>query len=265
MAEKQTPRKSKEEMTCFVVIGFGKKTDYYTSRTLNLDVTYHKLIKPAFDRVGIRCFRAIDVNRTGSIDKLMYYWIYNADFVVADLSTMNANVFYELGVRHAQRKSTTLLMVEDKVFEDKRLPFDLSHMITYGYTHLGDDIAPEEVDRFVNLLAGVLQKLIDKPVEEARESDSDSPVYTYMDGMEEPIYVDLKEEYKKQKAQLAQKDEEDPKDIHNQSLAWIIDKAEEAKKDNDFPKAISFLEAALEEDKKNLFLWQRKALFTYKS
>ena len=91
--------KTKDELTCFVVIGFGTKTDYATGRSLNLDLTYEKLIKPAFDKVGIRCFRAIDVNVTGSIDKLMYQWIFQADFVVADLSTMNANVFYELGVR----------------------------------------------------------------------------------------------------------------------------------------------------------------------
>ena len=83
MAKNKPAAKSKEELTCFVVLGFGMKTDYATGRVLNLDLTYQKLIKPAFDKVRVRCFRAIDVNVTGSIDKLMYKWIYHADFVVA--------------------------------------------------------------------------------------------------------------------------------------------------------------------------------------
>jgi len=83
MAKNKPAAKSKEELTCFVVLVFGMKTDYATGRVLNLDLTYQKLIKPAFDKVRVRCFRAIDVNVTGSIDKLMYKWIYHADFVVA--------------------------------------------------------------------------------------------------------------------------------------------------------------------------------------
>ena len=169
-----------EAPTCFVVIGFGMKTDFSTGRVLNLDLTYHKLIKPAFDKAGIRCFRAIDVNVTGSIDKLMYKWIYHADFVVADLSTMNANVFYELGVRHAQRPNTTLIMAENEVF--KKLPFDLSHTIIYGYEHLGEQIAKKEAKRFVSLFANQIRKLIGR----AETKDSDSPVFTYLPGMQAP-------------------------------------------------------------------------------
>ncbi len=89
-----------------MVTGFGNKTDYSTGRVLNLDKTYEQLIRPAFDKVSVNGFRAIDANVTGSIDSIMYRWIYQADMVIADLSTLNANVFYELGVRHAQRPSS---------------------------------------------------------------------------------------------------------------------------------------------------------------
>ncbi len=263
MAKKKAAPKSKDRPTCFVVIGFGTKTDYATGRVLNLDLTYHKLIKPAFDAVGIRCFRAIDVNVTGSIDKLMYNWIYQADFVVADLSTMNANVFYELGVRHAQRPNTTLIMAENGIF--KKLPFDLSHTIIYGYEHLGEDIADEEVERFVGLLSGQLQKLLDDPVQE------DSPVYTYMPGMKAPEWVDPKELIAALEARLAEKDkaaervEADPEEIKKQSLAIIIESAEAAKNKKDYPIAMSLFRAAAENDEQDVFLWQRLALVTYKS
>lgn len=266
MAKNQTtPESQNDEKTCFVVIGFGMKTDYSTGRTLNLDLTYTKLIKPAFDSVGIRCFRAIDINVTGSIDKLMYNWIYQADFVVADLSTMNANVFYELGVRHAQRPNTTLIMAENGLF--KKLPFDLSHTIIYGYEHLGEDIADEEAERFVGLLSTQLQKLLDNPVAE------DSPVYVYMPGMEPPEWTDPKELIADLKARLAEQEqarsgeqtEIDPEALKKQSLAFLVDSAEAAKKKRDFTTAIALFTAATDNDPQDMFLWQRLALVTYKN
>ena len=274
MATKQPAKKTAAagngggEKTCFVVIGFGMKTDYATGRTLNLDLTYEKLIKPAFDQVGIRCFRAIDVNVTGSIDKLMYHWIYQADFVVADLSTMNANVFYELGVRHAQRPNTTLIMAENGLF--KKLPFDLSHTIIYGYEHLGEEIADDEAYRFVGLLSEQLQKLIDNPVSE------DSPVYTYMPGMKKPEWTDPTELIAQLEARLAEQEKAaaqatsgdaaiDPEALKKQSMAMLKDSAEAAKKKKDFPTAMALFKAACDNDPQDTFLWQRLALVTYKN
>ena len=147
-----------EQMTCFVVTGFGKKTDYATGRVLNLDQTYEQLIRPAFDQVDINAFRAIDANLTGSIDSLMYKWIYAADFVIADLSTLNANVFYELGVRHAQCPNTTIMIAESVLMS--KIPFDLSSFVIYPYEHGGNKIAAAEEKRFVELLVGLLQNLV---------------------------------------------------------------------------------------------------------
>ena len=294
MAKKKAPPQSTEtqngekELTCFVVIGFGKKTDYATGRVLNLDLTYTKLIKPAFDAVGVRCFRAIDVNVTGSIDRLMYHWIYHADFVIADLSTMNANVFYELGVRHAQRPNTTLIMIEDQAFA--KLPFDLSHSIMYGYKHMGEKITDEEADRFVGLLSKQLKILIDNleaPDKSVIPVEEDSPVYTYLPGMKPPEWKDpvqqLKEQQEmieKMRAELAaqatmqaalaaqkESDEQheiDAEAVKKQSMAIIIDNAEEAKNRKDFKTAIALFAAAAEKDKQDMFLWQRLALVTYK-
>ena len=111
------------QLTCFVVTGFGNKTDYATGRVLNLDKTYEQLVRPACDAVKVNAFRAIDANLTGSIDSVMYRWIYQADMVIADLSTLNANVFYELGVRHAQRPNTTVIIAESVLVQ--KIPFDL--------------------------------------------------------------------------------------------------------------------------------------------
>jgi hypothetical protein len=47
--------------TCFVVMGFGKKTDFETGRVLNLDQSYKNLIKPAVEAAGLKCIRADEI------------------------------------------------------------------------------------------------------------------------------------------------------------------------------------------------------------
>ena len=252
--------------TCFVVMGFGTKVDPKTGRKINLDKSYERLIKPAFDRAKINAFRAIDVNLTGSIDKIMYYWLFHADYVIADISTLNANAMYELGVRHAQKPGTCIIMGEDGLFP---LPFDLSHFILFAYKHLGDDIADDEAERFTDMLAGKLDQ-----IKQAQEEGEyvDSPVYTYLEGMEPPTYVKPSEEVARLKQELAAaRDEPDAEDVKKGSIAIIKDAAEEAKSKKDFATAISLFRTALEKTMTKQspqgddFLRQRLALVTYKS
>ena len=106
--------------TCFVIIGFGPKVDHETGRTLDLDKTFTKLIQPVFTDLNFDCFRAKEIRHTGIIDFPMYEWIYKADIVVADISTLNANAIYELGVRHALRPYTTIVISENQL----KYPFE---------------------------------------------------------------------------------------------------------------------------------------------
>jgi hypothetical protein len=92
-----------DKKTCFVVMGFGKKTDFQTSRVLDLDKSYEYIIKPAATEAGLECQRADEIVHSGPIDTPMYEQLLMADVVVADVSTSNCNAFYELGVRHALR------------------------------------------------------------------------------------------------------------------------------------------------------------------
>jgi hypothetical protein len=86
------------EKRCFVVMGFGIKTDLATGRKLNLDKSYLALIKPVVESKGITCLRADEIRNSGTIDVPMYQQLLTADLVVADLSTANVNAFYELGI-----------------------------------------------------------------------------------------------------------------------------------------------------------------------
>jgi hypothetical protein len=158
--------------TCFVVMGFGKKTDFETGRTLDLDKSYRNMIKPAVEAAGLKCIRADEIVHSGLIDVPMYEQLLSADVVVADLSTSNKNAFYELGVRHALRPYTTVVIAEDGI---KTFPFDVNHVAVRQYHHLGEDIGFDEVMRFRQLLTGAIEEILKK---EPRSKDS--PVYTFL-------------------------------------------------------------------------------------
>src|SRR5215475_7531908 len=158
--------------TCFVVMGFGKKTDFETGRVLDLDQSYINLIKPAVEAAGLRCIRADEIVHSGLIDVPMYEQLLNADVVVADLSTSNKNAFYELGVRHALRPYTTVVIAEDGI---KAFPFDVNHVVVRQYHHLGEDIGYGEVQRFGQELTKAIREIMEK---EPRANDS--PVYTFL-------------------------------------------------------------------------------------
>lgn len=156
--------------TCFVVMGFGKKTDFETGRTLDLDKTYRNIIKKAVEAAGLECIRADEIVHSGMIDVPMYEQLLNADVVVADLSTSNKNAYYELGVRHALKPYTTIVICEDGI---KSFPFDINHVAVRQYHHMGEGIDSEEVDRFRDLLKEAIIEISNK-----KPRPNDSPIYT---------------------------------------------------------------------------------------
>ncbi len=109
----------------FVIMGFGEKTDFYSTpdRTLDLDKSY-EVIRAAVEEAGLECVRADEILRSGVMDLPIYEHLATADLVIADLSTSNANPIYELGIRHALRPYTTIVIAEDKF----RFRFDLGHL-----------------------------------------------------------------------------------------------------------------------------------------
>lgn len=263
------------QLTCFVVTGFGNKTDYATGRVLNLDKTFELLVRPACDAVNVNAFRAIDANTTGSINTVMYHWIYAADLVIADLSTLNANVFYELGVRHALKPNTTFIIAESELL--KRIPFDLGTFVVHKYDHDGDTIAKDVQQSFVKHLSDEMRKVIDGErdrLQKAPASDrvTDSPVFTYLQGLRAAQYATDKPPVPPAwvPPELRPKKGEDP----GESLANLIDRAEAAKKAGKFAEAMAGFTLAIARQtegkprnkvKPDLFLVQRLALVTYKN
>ena len=146
------------QKTCFVVMGFGEKTDFQSNpqRILNLNKTYEYIIEPAVKEARLKCVRADQIIHSTVIDKPMYENLLDADVVVADLSTSNANAIYELGVRHALKPTTTIVMAENNF----SFPFDLSHLSILKYEHLGKEIGYGEVLRVKEALKQKLVELV---------------------------------------------------------------------------------------------------------
>ncbi len=164
MATGSSPRKR-----CFVVMGFGIKTDYATGRQINMDKVYKVLIKPVIEDLDLDCVRSDEIRHTGVIDVPMYSELLIADVVVADLSTANLNATYELGVRHALRPCTTVVISENKL----AYPFDVNHIAITSYELLDGGIDFDEVDRFRKVLKDKLSSVLENP-------KPDSPVYTFL-------------------------------------------------------------------------------------
>jgi tetratricopeptide (TPR) repeat protein len=159
---------------CFVVQGFGSKTDYTDGRVLDLDASYD-VIKQAVEKAGLACVRADEIVHSGTIDIPMYEQLLRADLVIADLSTYNVNAAFELGVRYALRPRATIVVAEAKF----KSPFDVNHIAIRRYEHLGPDLGAKEARRFEKELTSAIKAIM-------AEAKTDSPVYTLLPRLQPP-------------------------------------------------------------------------------
>lgn len=70
---------------------------------------YSQLIKPGVEDAGLKCIRGDTVIRIGDLTQNIWGALLGAGIVVAEVSALNANVFYEVGLTHALGKDVILL------------------------------------------------------------------------------------------------------------------------------------------------------------
>jgi hypothetical protein len=169
-------------MRAFIIRPFGTKND------INFDEVEQKLIDPALNRLGITGRTTMEIRRQGNIRLDMFQRLLTADLVIADISIHNANVYYELGVRHALRgKHTFMIRARGADLKTDEVPFDIKTDRYLAY----DGVNPAAtVD---DLVAGLRQTI---------NSDAeDSPVFQMLPDLDEqdrskflPIPRDYREE-----------------------------------------------------------------------
>ena len=86
----------------------------------SFDGIWKTVIRPTVEQSGDVCKRADDMFAVGNIVDDIIASIKSADYLIADLTDQNPNVYYELGLAHAQGKSVILL-----TRDISEIPFDL--------------------------------------------------------------------------------------------------------------------------------------------
>ncbi len=155
---------------CFVLMPFGKKKDE-KGREIDFDTIYTELIQPAIEDAGMDAVRADEEMVGGFIHKPMYERLLLCDYAIADLTTANANVFYELGVRHAARPHHTLSIFS----ENTTLPFDVRPLRSYPYKlDKNQKLSQLDIDK----------KAITKWLVEAKKQPTtDSPLFQFFEDL----------------------------------------------------------------------------------
>lgn len=154
---------------CFVLMPFGQKPTT-AGKIIDFDAVYHDLIEPAIRAADLEPIRADEEMAGGIIHKPMFERLILCEYAIADLTTANANVFYELGLRHAVRPSSTILLFAKNTGQ---LPFDVAPLRSIPY-EIGVDGKPDQMATITPILAERFQ--------EARKHMTDSPVYQLVDG-----------------------------------------------------------------------------------
>lgn len=120
---------------CFVIMPFKKKT--VEGAEIDFDSIYYDIFEPAIAAVDLPEGGKLIPKRTdqdyftANIDTEMYQYLEYSRFAFVDITGLNANVFYELGIRHHANQSGTAIFRQG----DKVPPFDISHIKAFPYEY----------------------------------------------------------------------------------------------------------------------------------
>src|SRR5437016_4278830 len=120
---------------CFVIMPFGKKMvrdDEGRERPIDFDPIYEEIFVPAIkaatlplpEKGELKPERTDKDFFSASIPQDMFEYIEYSRIAIADITGLNANVLYELGVRHRARESGTVVFRQPGV----TIPFDIAQI-----------------------------------------------------------------------------------------------------------------------------------------
>jgi len=164
---------------CFVIMPFGSKsvalpsegpnglTGAPATKRIDFDALYTDIFVPAISAVILPDGGKLEPRRTdkdfftGDIKQDMFEYLEYSRFALCDISGLNPNVMYELGVRHRAREAGTAIFRQSGL----PLPFDINSIKAFPYDYEPAD----EADKARALVTRVL-------TESLLRNRADSPV-----------------------------------------------------------------------------------------
>lgn len=152
---------------CFIDMPFGEKSDLKTGTLIDFNQIYHQGIEPGVKQAGLSCIRG-DHERTGGIiHTAMFARLLLSEFVIADLTSANPNVFYELGIRHAAKPYTTI-----PIFATLgEIPFDVNFIRAIPYDLVDGKLTADSAEALKTAITGRIRYALEGP------TTKDSPLF----------------------------------------------------------------------------------------
>ncbi len=159
----------------FVVMPYGKKKDPRANRFLDCDPAFHRVYRPLLEDFDVDWIRADLQTDSGIIHSAMLSDLANSDLVLADLSAINFNVAYELGIRHVFASRSTVL-IDPSVTSFKRMapPFDINMIRTHTFSRSPDGVSDEDAETAIRYLRSVVATAL-------AAGENDSPCHEWFD------------------------------------------------------------------------------------
>lgn len=138
--------------TCFIISPIG---EFGSPERKSADFFLNGIARPAVERAGgfSEPIRADDVHNPGMITDDIIIKIHDADLVITDMSNLNPNVFYELGIRHAAAKPTIHCASRGTI-----LPFDNKGYSTIFYDSTEWTSIEEARDRIIGNINAIFSE-----------------------------------------------------------------------------------------------------------
>jgi len=123
-----------DKQLIFVLMPFEKE----------LSKIYDSIIKPLIESMGLICRRSDDYKTSEAIIKDIWKAICEARIIIADLTNLNPNVMYEIGIAHTLGKDTILIMQQEETHVT--FPFDIVHIRRIEYEDTAEGGKKLEID-----------------------------------------------------------------------------------------------------------------------
>ncbi len=162
---------------CFVLMPFGRRADPGGGAPIDFDRIYHEVLVPAISDAGMHPHRDDLFSSGGLVHKAIFEALLLCEYAIADLTTSNANVLYELGIRHAARPASTLTISA----RPEAVTFDVRDLRSIPY-HL------DRHNRLTGKAAKAARERVTAELQRLRgsvnqhEAFSDSPLFQLVEG-----------------------------------------------------------------------------------